>query len=59
MPQRLDIICGAIKIFQVVDDTAATIIPPIPCGMASTLHSSTDMNAYKSKSELIYYNDSY
>ena len=36
-----------------VDDTAATLIPPIPCVLTRTLYSSTDMNSRKSKAALI------
>ena len=36
-----------------VDDTAATLIPPIPCVMTRTLNLSADMNAHESKAALI------
>ena len=36
-----------------VDNTAATIIPPIPCGITRTMHSSAEMNTRESKAALI------
>ena len=53
MPQRLDSICGVIELLRFVDNTAATFIPPIPCGLTITLHSRADMNARESKAGLI------
>ena len=58
MPQPLDIICGVIKIFQVVDNTAATLVLPIPFGLNRTLHLNSDMKSHKSKALLIDDNNS-
>ena len=58
MTQRSDSILGVIEILRVVDNNATTLIPPIPCGLTRKLNSSADTNAHKSKSVLIYDNNS-
>ena len=58
MPQSLDSVCSVIVIFLLLGDTAATIIPLLPCGLTRTLNSSAEINSHESKAGLIDDNNS-